>query len=129
MLACATSRKPPKWVNKLRRRLSPTPLISSSDDAVRALPRLARCPVIAKRWASSRICWIKCSAGSSLRNCFAVAVREDQLFQSGFAFLAFGYADQGQVIQAQLVHDFHRDMQLPQAAVDQNQVRPGGFRL
>ena len=45
-------------LSRSRRRFGPTPGTSSSVDVRRAFARRARWPVMAKRCASSRICWI-----------------------------------------------------------------------
>ena len=57
--------QPPKFLSRRWRRWSPIPGICSSTDSRRALPRRSRWPVMAKRCASSRICWIRCSAAES----------------------------------------------------------------
>ena len=64
-----TSCKPPRYLSSACRRFGPTPGISSRVLVVRAFARLARWPVMAKRWDSSRMCWMRCKAGMSAGRC------------------------------------------------------------
>ena len=71
------------------------PSISCSDEVVRALPRRARWPWIAKRCASSRICCSRCRPGMIGRQVQrAVAVRKHDVLVTGLALGPFGDADQ-----------------------------------
>ena len=51
----------PKWVSSHLRRVGPIPGILSSVDAIPSLVRCLRWAVMAKRWASSRMRWIRYS--------------------------------------------------------------------
>src|SRR6218665_3531260 len=113
-LADATPRSPPKRCSSRARFFGPTPAISWSwPPPVRTLARAARMPVIAKRWASSRICATSISPAQSLPS---------QFFQAHLAAFALFHAHDARQIQAQGREPLARHADLALAAVDQHQV-------
>ena len=122
--AACTPRRPPKCSSSAWRRLAPMPGISFSIEVVRVLPRRARCPMIAKRCASSRICWIRCSPGCDGASSQAARLRlEDQLLHARLALRALGHADDAHLVQAQISSSTaRRYADLALAAVDQDEV-------
>ena len=102
--AAWTPRRPPKCSSSAWRRLAPMPGISFSIEVVRVLPRRARCPAIAKRCASSRICWIEMQRRDAPARAAAAARLglDDQLLHARLALRALGHADDAHLVQAQI---------------------------
>ena len=114
----------PNAVSRALRRRGPIPPISSSSDRRSRVLRCCRWNVTAKRCASSRMRWIRRSAGLSVASAIAILAiaREEQL-------LLLGDPDRDERSEPELLERLVGRRELALAAVDQHEIRKRPARL